>query len=96
MSARRRIRFWCYNLWLELSALALTAVVLVLAVTFTLAAVNRKYLDLHARLRGQPLQRLLRGAGGHLLGRLDLSPLFAPSDAGPSILQPDSSSRLMH
>ncbi len=46
MSARRRISFWHYNLWLELSALALTAVVLVLAVSFTLAEVNRKYLEL--------------------------------------------------
>ena len=46
MSARRRISFWRYNLWLELSALALTAVVLVLAVSFTLAEVNRKYLEL--------------------------------------------------
>ena len=46
MRARRRITFWRYNLWLELSALALTAVVLVLAVTFTLAEVNRKYLEL--------------------------------------------------
>jgi len=46
MRARRRITFWRYNLWLELLALALTAVVLVLAVTFTLAEVNRKYLEL--------------------------------------------------
>ncbi len=45
-SARRRISFWRYTLGLELAGLALTAVVLSLAVAFTLTEVNRKYLDM--------------------------------------------------
>ena len=45
-SARRRRSFWRYHLRLEVAALALTALVLFLAISFTLAEVNRKYLDL--------------------------------------------------
>ena len=77
-NARRRISFWHYNLWLELSALALTA----------FAFSGGRLADyLRARGADAGLSEIMRGyednrssvyyavrAGtGHLLGRLDLS-----------------------
>ena len=46
MSQRRRTTFRRYNLLLEVAALGLTSVILVAAVWFTLAEMNRNYLDL--------------------------------------------------
>ncbi|AUB84218.1 ATP-binding protein [Candidatus Thiodictyon syntrophicum] len=46
MSQRRRTTFRRYNLLLEVAALGLTSAILVAAVWFTLAEMNRNYLDL--------------------------------------------------
>jgi len=46
MRPLRRTTFWRYNLFLEVSALTLTSAILFVAVWFTLAEMNRKYLDL--------------------------------------------------
>ena len=76
-NARRRISFWHYNLWLELSALALTA--------FAFSGGRlADYLCARGRMRASPRSRgyednrssvyyAVRAGTGHLLGRLDLS-----------------------
>ena len=46
MRRRHRTTFWRYNLVLEVAVLVLTFAILFVAVWFTLAGMNRKYLDL--------------------------------------------------
>lgn len=89
MKPPRRTAFWRYNLFLEISTLILASVILLLAVGFTLAEMNRSYLDLRLTdaSKVRPfLESHLHDAQERLSTFADL----AEAEHSPTVLKPPS------